>query len=60
MALNVNPVNKQKHIIRLLKTHIARMEFVFARYKDDESEQELVKSKELLEYLETLWEVINK
>lgn len=36
------------------------MEFQFARYKDGESEQELIKSRELLEYLETLWEEINK
>lgn len=60
MVVNVNPVSKQKHIIKLLKTHIARMEFQFARYKDGESEQELIKSRELLEYLETLWEEINK
>ena len=56
----MNPASKQKHIIKILKSHITRTRFAAARYKDRESIQELKDSEELLDYLESLWGRYNK
>ena len=56
----MNLANKHKYIIKLLKSHIIQLEFLYAKYKDRSYKQELNDSRELLEYIETLWGEDNK
>ena len=60
MVPSVNLANKHKYIIKLLKSHIIQLEFLYAKYKDRSYKQELNDSRELLEYIETLWGEDNK
>lgn len=60
MVLNVNRVNKHLQIIKLLENHVTRVKFMYDKYKDNRSKQELEDSRELLEYLRELWKKDNK